>query len=591
MPIELLLDIFRSAILEDEVNVPESGAITAFNIASVCRHWRNIALDYKLLWTHIAFRTPAVTDMMIERAGGSPLSLCIDLGSSRYNPYLIQNAHHALRRALSNARELCIRSRHLPNMPNLLRELNKSCDILERLELTALDRSTTAVYSLSPTYLDKPVPMRLRRLVLEGTTIEPRAGALLSIHCTTLTYLELRNVQNLRASDVLDVLVAASGTLENVIFDAFTFPNTVNGGSQLAWRAASIELSRLRYLAFMSIFTPFESGSTVSILRYLTYPKTATLVVQMHVAHVAIQNAVQDTVAAHLRARNAELGLQSALLSADDEPQQLPGLRLRLWARRGIPDLFNLEQHGRPRLDLRVTRAGDTADSTALRALSALGEAAGLANVAKMAVAPLRREVPWARLFAFTPILRDLSLYGSDNIENLCVACTPALMVEVEGSAVTAAYYPNDMIGLLGALKSLTVYGLSLRRGYFRERTQEFDTFRACLEGLRSILGKLVSELVVCYCDTLAIDMDELAPLVQDCNIIWDGSSHGTKSVPVPMEATPAPSPNFRLHTATVTAANLPFILPPLPPPGNGAGLDPFNPETEEMEDVIDEFL
>lgn len=92
-PSELLAEVFaylavdegpcshRSYIMHNNLTHPNLGWI---KVTHVCRHWRNVALDYPSLWGKITYALgPKWTALMIERAKSAPLSLKQKWGGQR----------------------------------------------------------------------------------------------------------------------------------------------------------------------------------------------------------------------------------------------------------------------------------------------------------------------------------------------------------------------------------------------------------------------------------------------------------------------------------------------------------------------------
>ncbi|KAI0319713.1 hypothetical protein OF83DRAFT_744998 [Amylostereum chailletii] len=73
MPTEVLLEIFSHSIENDQHDA-ENSATTAFTISRVCRRWRDVAIDYALMWAELSFKSEAMFTIMLERARQTPLS-------------------------------------------------------------------------------------------------------------------------------------------------------------------------------------------------------------------------------------------------------------------------------------------------------------------------------------------------------------------------------------------------------------------------------------------------------------------------------------------------------------------------------------
>ncbi|VDB96713.1 unnamed protein product [Peniophora sp. CBMAI 1063] len=523
LPVELLLEIFKLAADDEKEDL---GAKTAFRLAAVCRAWRTLLLDYGPAWSSISLARTPVTEIMLQRSKTACISLRVDLRYAVNHRELerrVAAARLALTQALDRTRELYVAGRQPALVAQVLATLSAPKPALEVLELSAYEPGHMSVYSLGPTHLAGNMP--LRRLALQSTHLSEGSGALLRAHCASLVHLELHTVQGLTLSALLDLLSAARESLQVVMMESMALSSLNDLPPQ------QIHLPALRLMSFKGLYPPFRHGTPVALLNHVTYPTTARFKMHMHVTHATLAPGTQDLPYAHLASRG--LDFKTALLSPIEAPRQ-PGLRLRCWSSRAIPDIFNLDQRPPAPLDLRVTRGADTPDAVAVAALAALGAAANIASVRRLAVAPLRPDVPWARILSRIPQLNELSVYGPSIVDNLLLACAK--------HEPSAPYIVGELTAtpFLKRLATLNIFGLNLvppPESYpaLAYVASGQESHHASLKNLLSSLPHRIEELCVCYCDARASDMDQLAQYVSGERIVWDGSTNGTKSLPLSM--------------------------------------------------------
>ncbi|TFY58309.1 hypothetical protein EVG20_g8196 [Dentipellis fragilis] len=102
LPVEILVEIFRcfaavqkpgcsrlgfTHINGELVSVSRDINLGWILVTHVCRRWRNVAIDYAMLWTHISFALGSEWTMrMIERSGQAPLVIREFEAERRFHP-------------------------------------------------------------------------------------------------------------------------------------------------------------------------------------------------------------------------------------------------------------------------------------------------------------------------------------------------------------------------------------------------------------------------------------------------------------------------------------------------------------------------
>ncbi|KAI0308640.1 hypothetical protein OF83DRAFT_202873, partial [Amylostereum chailletii] len=532
MPTEVLLEIFSHSIENDQHDA-ENSATTAFTISHVCRRWRDVAIDYALMWAKLSFKSEAMFTTMLERARQTPLSVCVDLTPRiiirrpTTGGYRFQTACVALRE-ISRVKEISIRSVSCLPLRNVVSLLRPTASRLERLELRAseISRNMTDVFKVEKSFWSQAA-MPLQKLVLEAVQFDNPSLNLVPRHCQALTHLELGRMGSMRMVDIMAMIAVAAHTLETLILDHLTFrnlqPTTIT----------PVTLPRLTYLQISSVHSTWEPNTPVSILQHIKYPDTASLILQFTLKSRLTPNTVLPAILAHLRTRSPTY--QSILLQTDNMHRR-PGLRLSAWTRRGAPNLFNLDEYPGPALALHILRDEDVDEVCLLDALGDIAVAAKFESVREATVAPVKPELPWARFFRHIPLLRELSVYGPAALHEFC-------SVYAFSTFGAWPHVVSETAELFSHLTTLSITGVSFREGYLKEPTLELEALKAGLERFEQVRGAKLEEVVVCYCDTITRDMEEIAKSVKRRNVVWDGSERGTSSVPMSMvvESPPAP--------------------------------------------------
>ncbi|KAJ3545840.1 hypothetical protein NMY22_g2286 [Coprinellus aureogranulatus] len=155
LPPEILSQVFLD-VRGKEARVEAASWVT---VTHVCRHWRDIALRFTNLWTHLAFPHPDFTELMLSRSGSAPLH--IEAEDSAFGD---GRSLDILRKVLSQvARIHTISLESEENeVADVLPPSLSGAPILERLVLHGDD------WDLPSTFFDGGVPPRLSELELGG---------------------------------------------------------------------------------------------------------------------------------------------------------------------------------------------------------------------------------------------------------------------------------------------------------------------------------------------------------------------------------------------------------------------------------------
>ncbi|KZV75720.1 hypothetical protein PENSPDRAFT_647017 [Peniophora sp. CONT] len=580
LPVELLLNIFKDAAQDSDVDV---SAKNLFLFARVCSLWRSILLNHGSVWSTLSLATSNITDLMLERSKNAPLSLRVDFGLANRKRYAGLDsavACDALRRALGRVQELVIvdATHYLRYNKEILRTLAQGpLSSLTTIELISPDPGDRPAFRIEPGYLTGAV--HLRRLTLHDTVLVNGVNNQLSGLSAPLAHLELCDVRGLSLSALLDMLDAAQGTLETLAFSSIRLsdPNVAF--------PRELDLRVLKEFSLHGLEAPLEA-SPAAILPYIKHPATTRFTAHVH-ATTSTLNALnaQSALCEHL----ASLGydFRSALLSPVGS-ERSSGLRLRCWSSRVTPDVYNLDQRSPASLDLRVTGSVTITRRAIGTILAAMAKAANIASVRRIAVAPSANTQPWARVLSMASGLTDLTIHGAMNLCNLHQACTVAPNGGVGDHVLYLHSEMSSQPALLAGLKTLNVYGLDL------SGSSMYNGDKFVLISLLGALPTRLDELCICYSNMQTIDRLVIAPFVNHGHIVWDGSEQGLGNLPSDESAvaeveTPVP---FSLAPQHVQ------VPAPAPPQMNGEGewaqaiagaIDFFDEEEDEEEEEEDE--
>lgn len=166
LPPETLAVIF--SFLSPPACDEELGYLSWLHVTHVCRQWRDIALDYPHLWSHIDFTnlTPDGVTEILARAKMAPLHLEMKAtywGTPNWDVFARQ-----LETQISHTRRLCIAGEF---HQAVLEQLLSPAPILEFFSLSDSSRSFGLSHPIIPVTLFDGVAPRLTSLELDSCDI------------------------------------------------------------------------------------------------------------------------------------------------------------------------------------------------------------------------------------------------------------------------------------------------------------------------------------------------------------------------------------------------------------------------------------
>lgn len=501
LPPEVLLQVFLDCVEEDaEEEADGFSAAWIQSLAHVCHYWRELALDYPLLWSNIVFtRSSKILPLkMLELSRNVPISIRVNLGCAPHSK-LYESVQEVLHHA-PRAKEISLESVDSERFNNLLASLPASFPFLERLSLKGILLDSRMMAFQVPSQLFTNDPLSLRSLTLHhcATTFDEQ---LFPVHCHKLVNLDLCHVGPLRCDTILTILENATN-LETISIDSVTgFMPT--GGLPEPQPNQIVDLPNLTRLALCD-----QAFAVFSLLRYLSFPIQAVINLRFSIG-TFLPFPIFSLLTSHL-ARSPPM--QSILLHAQDFRARR-GLRVMAWNKNIPPEYFYIEDLPAPKLDVHFS-CTDGSDDAALRiALNDLLRSVTVSSVHSLTIARITQVIPtdlWSGLLSSFAFVRDLCLHGSTAIRNIST---------VLGSSMS----------LLPKLETLTIYEAAFRSSA-GARDFDFSALMGCLKA-REKNGKKVPRLVVCYSDARREDMEVLAGCASE--FVWDGSQQGRQSVPV----------------------------------------------------------
>ncbi|KAN0139633.1 hypothetical protein V8E53_002295 [Lactarius tabidus] len=256
-------------------------------VTHVCHHWREIALNQPLFWSHVNFANVSWAGAVeiLSRAKSVPLSLDASIPRVRWNDTRFATFQEELQRRISHIRRLGISAAH-PYLFKTLQALVSPAPTLEQLSLST-EESWPRTFSLPDTLFNGITP-RLSCLKLRNCDIGWELPILKG-----LTYLEIRSPSRSARPDLatwLDSLEDMSQLRTLIVhsaspiapFDALP-PFDVKRTTTLSFlarfdilaspRDCTLALAHLDLpaLAHLSVTTRFRSDSELQrILPYVT---------------------------------------------------------------------------------------------------------------------------------------------------------------------------------------------------------------------------------------------------------------------------------------------------------------------------------
>jgi hypothetical protein len=80
LPLDVLVEIFKSVVASASIKTVASSAARLVTITHVCKHWRDTALSYAVLWHQPLFtRKARLTRVMLERSRNNLLTIAVDI--------------------------------------------------------------------------------------------------------------------------------------------------------------------------------------------------------------------------------------------------------------------------------------------------------------------------------------------------------------------------------------------------------------------------------------------------------------------------------------------------------------------------------
>lgn len=526
LPTEILLKIFAFCVEPDQSNDEAFTARHIVRISHVCHVWREISLAYPYFWSNIAFKTPFLATTMIERS--KPLTIAVRAnmtpggGKFEDDSYPIRCMFKAVSRALRNsdrAKEINLRTAPSARLTKAFEDIRPTSSQLEYLALRGYgDSSPSTVFDVPSTIFAHCV-FPLKTLILERCKVTPSA---LTPHCAHLTHLELHSVPSFNVGDFVVVFQTASSSLQSIILDTIPIPGGV------VKRIQHTSFPHLSLLDFSAPNGDSHAHNVFFLLHFMTIPLTATLILQFLILGPTWQMPapVVPTLGRHFSGGDP---IRSLIIFQSNH-QKRRGLRMQGWTRPTLPRFFYPEEAPSPLIDVHWVCEEAEDGGSLERILTDLVSAGPLHAVQALTVARATVLSVGAMdsLLLMLPSLREVCIHGSASLRALCG-------LETGGGPITR---PPPLMRLR-ELQSLTIYEASFRNN---GGTQDVDlhALRNCLDNLAA-KGCGITELIVCYSDTWRQDMEELAKHVRQ--FLWDGSTNGTTSVPVPFQTDARPLP------------------------------------------------
>ncbi|KAH7912426.1 hypothetical protein BJ138DRAFT_1112379 [Hygrophoropsis aurantiaca] len=217
-------------------------------VTHVCRHWRQVALAFPALWTHLVLESPFWTEQMLSRSKMAPLVIDVDLSYPALQ--LVGTVGKALKH-ISRIRELrlvAIRSATGETMASL----TTPAPLLESLTLSAtLGRVASYTTTCIPANLFSGQTPNLRRVTLNECET-PWPSSLL----TNLTHFDIRHLSPPFRPSLPQLVASLKRT-------------------PVLRRCALKDV--LPFSREMSLYLGGTLLECVQVLAYLNYPKNAVL--------------------------------------------------------------------------------------------------------------------------------------------------------------------------------------------------------------------------------------------------------------------------------------------------------------------------
>jgi hypothetical protein len=525
LPTEILLKIFAFCVAPDQSNNEAFTALHIVRISHVCHVWREISLAFPSFWSNIAFKTPYLATTMIERSKPLPIAVRANLtpggGKLDDDSYPIRCMFKAVSRALRNsdrAKEINLRTARSARLAKAFEDIRPTSSQLEYLALRGYgDGSPSTVFDV-PSSIFAHCVFPLKTLILERCKVTP---SVLTRHCAHLTHLELRSVPSFNVGDLVAIFRLAASSLQSIILDTLPIPGGVFKKIQ---HTSFPELSLLNFSAPNG---DSHAHNVFFLLHFMTIPVTTTLNLQFLILGPTWQMPapIIPTLGRHFSGGDP---IRSLIIFQSSQHKRR-GLRIQGWTRPNLPRFFYPEEAPSPIIDVHwVCEEADDGGSLE-RILTDVVSVGPLHAVQALTIARVTvlSAATMDSLLLMLPSLREVCIHGSASLRAVCG-------LEPSGGPISR----SPPLVRLRELQSLTIYEASFRNG----GTQDVDlhALRTYLDDL-SARGCGITELIVCYSDAWRQDIEELAKNTRQ--FLWDGSTNGTTSVPVPFQTDPRPPP------------------------------------------------
>ena len=526
LPTEILLKIFAFCIEPDQSNDEAFTARHIVRISHVCHVWREISLAYPYFWSNIAFKTPFLATTMLERSKPLPIAVRANMtpggGQLDDDSYPIRCMFKAVSRALRNsdrAKEINIRTAPSARLTKAFEDIRPTTSQLEHLALRGYGNNSPSTVFDVPSTIFAHCVFPIKTLILERCKVVP---SVLTRHCANLTHLEFHSVPSFNVGDLVAVFRIASLSLQSIILDTIPIPGGV---------FKKIQHTSFPHLSLLNFSAPngdSHAHNVFFLLHFMTVPLTATLILQFLILGPTWQMPapIIPTLGRHFSGSDP---IRSLIIFQSNHHKRR-SLRIQGWTRPTLPRFFFPEEAPSPLIDVHWVCEEAEDGGSLERILTDLVSVGPLLAVQALTIARVTvlSAAVMDSLLLMLPSLREVCIHGSASLRALCG-------LEPGGGPIIR----SPPLMRLRELQSLTIYEASFRNN---GGTQDVDlhALRNCLDDL-SAKGCGITELIVCYSDAWRQDMEELAKHARQ--FLWDGSTNGTTSVPVPFQTDPPPLP------------------------------------------------